>query len=258
MIVDLHSHLIPGVDDGARTVEEAMEAGLKLAAAGVVAAVTTPHFRGSLTLQPEVAAERLADLDEGWRRLMAERQDGMPRLHRGVELLLDVPDPDPSDPRIRLNGGPFVLTEFPHMTVPPHAPRVLRKLREAGAIPILAHPERYEGFDEALGAARSWKEAGAYLQVNGPSLVGRYGETVRRRAFALLENGLVDYLGSDYHCRAEPLVREYANIFSEHACHEALQLLTEENPGRLIEGAPPLPVPPARLRPSFLRRLLRR
>jgi protein-tyrosine phosphatase len=257
-VIDLHSHLMPGVDDGAGDVAESVQALEQLAAAGVTAAITTPHFQGSLTHGAGRQALRLEELDHAWG--MLERAPDRPEveLFRGVELLLDVPDPKVDDPRLRLNGGPFVLVEFPYMMVPPGSARVLEKLRTDGWQPILAHPERYEGQNPGLNDARRWRAAGACLQLNGPALLGRYGETVRRRAFALLEAGLVDYLGSDYHSRGQPRIAEYRAALEDRGAGELLELLTETNPKRLLEGLPPLPVPPLSPRISWLSRLLRK
>lgn len=270
-LFDIHTHLVPGVDDGARDVDEAVAALRRLAGAGVTAVLTTPHADGSLTLDPARQAARLDELDRGWARLMEADRPEL-ELHRGVELMLDVPNPSPDDPRLRIAGGRCVLVEFAHMIVPPGATRPLEALVSGGWIPVLAHPERYHGAGaspEALvTAARSWRDAGAYLQVNGPALVGRYGDEPCRRATALLEAGLVGYLGSDYHARGETMIQDYRAFMLESGNHDAWALLTDTNPRRMIAGEPPLPVPPLRLGRaprrasragrSWLGRLLRR
>jgi protein-tyrosine phosphatase len=261
-VIDMHNHVIPGVDDGARDVPEAVAALQRLADAGATAVLTTPHFQGSLTHHPASQAERLAELDRGW-ELLLEAPDRPPLdLFRGVEVLLDVPEPRLDDERVRIAGGPFVLVEFPYMTVPPGSTRPLETLRADGWVPVLAHPERYHGAGSTpahmVDAARRWRNAGAYLQVNGPALLGRYGPEARRRAVALLEAGVVDYMGSDYHARGEPRIMEYMAVLREGGHDGALTLLTETNPGRLLDGLPPLPVPPVRFARSLLDRLLRR
>lgn len=249
-LVDIHNHLVPGVDDGARNVEEAVSALDGLADAGVTAVVTTPHFDGSLTHHDAAQAERLAELDRGWERLLAAEGRPDVALYRGVEVRLDVPDPRADDPRLRINGGPLVLVEFPYMTVPPGATQPLERLRADGWIPVLAHPERYHGAgssrEAVVASAREWRRAGAYLQVNGAALIGRYGPEARMRAFVLLESGLVDYLGSDYHARGKNGIPEYRAVLEERGAMEAWSLLTDTNPTRMIHGKPPLPVPPVR------------
>lgn len=261
-LVDIHSHLVPGVDDGARDVHEALSGIQRLVDDGATAALLTPHFAGSLTLDLPRQKERLEALDRGWERLMAADERPAVELYRGVEIQLDVPEPRPDDERVRIAGGPFVLVEFPFMAVPPAATRPLQTLRHAGWIPVLAHPERYYGAGSSraavLAEARRWRDAGAYLQVNGLALLGRYGSEARMRAVTLLGAGLVDYLGSDYHSRGEPQVAAYVGLLREQGHEDATRLLTDTNPRRMLAGEAPLPVPPIRLARSLLDRLLRR
>jgi protein-tyrosine phosphatase len=261
-VIDIHTHLVPGVDDGARDVGESMAALRRLAVEGAVAVLATPHLQGSLTLNPVLQAERLAELDRGWEALVAATDRPELELYRGAEILLDVPAPRPDDERVRIAGGPFVLVEFPYMAVPPAATRPLECMRADGWIPVLAHPERYHGAgsspDQVVASARRWRNAGSYLQVNGPALLGRYGPEARMRAVALLEAGLVDFVGSDYHARGEPRVREYLSLLRNGGHEWEATLLTETNPRRMLDGQPPLPVPPIQFPRSWLDRLLRR
>jgi protein-tyrosine phosphatase len=166
------------------------------------------------------------------------------RVHRGAELRLDVPDPDLSDERLRLAGGRFVLVEFPYFIVPPRSARVLGWLLDQGWQPVLAHPERYSGVDGDLAAVAEWREAGAYLQVNGGSLLGRYGVAARRLAVGMLARGWVDYVCSDYHARGGPRVTSYGAWLERHGGPETAMRLLSDNPARLLSGELPLPVAP--------------
>lgn len=253
-LTDLHSHVIPGVDDGAQSVEQARAALGALKDAGVSTVVATPHVQASLTGSPAALEARLAELDAGWRTLAEEVLPPVEGLavRRGAEVELDTPDPDVSDGRLRLGGGPAVLVEFPYMTVPPNSQDVLARLRAAGWTPVLAHPERYEGVDSALAIARAWREAGAVLQVNAGSLLGRYGEEARRRAATLLERGWVDCVAGDYHARGRVHLAELVAFLDEQGAAEQARLLAEVNPARILEGEPPIPVGPLRLRRGAL------
>lgn len=256
-LTDFHNHLIPGVDDGAQDIAES-RAGLQaMFESGVRSLVMTPHLQGSLTRRPEALAERLAELDAGWTRLTDELAGEFPemRLGRGAEVMLDTPEPDFSDARVRLNGGPFVLVEFPFMTVPPQAERVLSAIRMGGWMPILAHPERYGGLDADVRAPGEWRRFGAYLQVNAGSILGRYGESARRIALTLLERGWVDYIASDYHARGRAHLRACRARLEEMGGAEHAHLLMEVNPARILEGEPPLPVPPLRTKRGLLARI---
>lgn len=260
-VVDLHNHLLPDVDDGAADDDESAEGLVAFADAGVVQACVTPHVAGSLTNDPARLERRLVELDGAWQRLtgLDAREYPELRLARGAEVMLDVPEVDLSDPRLRLAGGRYALVEFPFLMVPPHSTRVLARLAERGWPPVLAHPERYAGVDASLAPVREWRAAGVVLQVNGPSLLGAYGPGIRDRAEALLGQGLVDYVASDFHSRGRPLVRQYVQLLSEAATEEQLMLLTHTNPGRIVEGQAPIPVGPVRLsRPGLWARVFGR
>lgn len=255
-IVDFHNHLIPGVDDGAQSPEDSLEALRAMVEHGVTHVITTPHFDASLTLpnphgKESGASGRLAELDEGWARLQAIAAE-VPGIgiSRGAEIMLDTPVPDVTDTRLHLAGGRFVLVEFPFMTVPPESARVLSHLRAQGVIPIVAHPERYNGITPGSDLPMQWKQAGALLQVNGGSLVGRYGKLPKSNAYDLLVRGLVDYLSSDFHTRGSPLVRDYVLWMNEHGATEQADMLTRVNPGRLLNGEMPLPTMPLRTQGS--------
>lgn len=256
---DLHSHLIPGVDDGARTLEEALDAVEAMTRAGVRRLITTPHLQGSLLQDEEAREARMSKVQAAFRELATAVKSRFPEvvMWRGFEVMLDVPDPDLSDPRVRMGGTRFVLVEWPRLRVPPGTEVVISRIRRAGWIPVLAHPERYHGLDPALALPRRWKAAGAVLQLNHGSLLGRYGTEPRARSLRLLQAGLADYLSSDYHPRPGfPLqVRDSWDLFREMEAEESFLTLTRTNPQRLMNDQEPLAVPGFSTRPGILSRL---
>ncbi len=256
-VVDLHNHLMPGVDDGATDIEEARAALAAMREAGVVSLVATPHLKGSLTRQPEALEARLAELDGAWESLvaLASAEFAELSLRRGVELMLDVPSPDLSDPRLRLAGGSFVLLEFPFMVVPPHSGHAIAELRMQGWKPVIAHPERYAGVDPRLEIVGEWRRYGGVLQVNVGSILGRYGEEARERSLELLERGWVDLLASDYHSRGRLLISSAAAQLKELGAEDQARQLLMDNPTRLLAGEDPLPVAPFPAQRSLWSRL---
>jgi protein-tyrosine phosphatase len=259
-LTDLHSHLVPGVDDGATSLDEALEGIERMVALGFGAAVTTPHLDAGLTRDPEAFGEFMARVDESFEnlRLAAARRFPQFVLRRGHEIRLDRPDPDLSDPRLRLGGSDAVLVEWPAFQVPPETPTVLRALAAQGVRPVLAHPERYRGYDPGQGLAARWQEAGALLQLNVGSLVGRYGPQVRTAAFRLLELGLADCLSTDFHGRPhlELHVEEARELFEVADASGTWAILTVENPARILNGEEVLPVPPLDFgRPGLMERI---
>lgn len=261
-IVDFHSHLIPAVDDGAADLVQAIAALRSFALQGATTCITTPHFDGTLTKSPAALAQRLAEFDAGWAHLQEAHAatPGLPAIARGVELMLDVPDPDLSDPRLRLAGGPFVLCEFPSMQLPPNCEWALHNLRQQGWRPIIAHPERYRNHDARFTALARCRAAGAHLQVNAGSLLGQHGERAASIARLLLAQGWVDYLASDHHARGEPATARAVQWLTEVGAEAQARRLTVENPGRILSGEAPLPVQLVESRParSFWSRLFGR
>ena len=228
-LTDFHSHLIPGVDDGAQDAADSAAALTRFRAEGVSQLITTPHFTGSLTLDAAALAARLAELDTGWdalREVVArdgERMGAPVRVERGAEVMLDVPDPDLSDDRLRLAGGPFALVEYPGLRLPPvNAEFALVTLAQRGWIPVVAHPERYRNLDPSLADLARFRQTGALLAVNAGSLFGEYGKTAAAYARGILLAGLADYAASDYHAHGEPGLARFARAladagFTEHA-----------------------------------------
>lgn len=247
--LDLHNHVIPGVDDGARDSAEADAAIERLWEDGVQTIVATPHLDGSLTVRPEALDRRLSEIDAGWDALrhVLDGRDA-PVVYRGAEVKLDVPEVDLSDPRVRLAGSSAVLVEFPFMSVPPRSAQVLSSIQRMGYVPLLAHPERYGGIDANLDVVRSWMDGGALLQVNAASLLGRYGRRAQETARELLVRGWVSCLASDYHARHSPQLEAARSLLEGWGGEEQARLLFETNPSRLIDDRPCEAVPQLRPR----------
>lgn len=255
-LVDFHNHLMPAVDDGAQSDEESLAAINAFKDDGVSVIITTPHVEGSITTRSGELATRLAELDVAFGRLQeCAAEAGGVRVERGVELLLDVPEPDLTDARLRLAGGNFFLMEFPYMMVPPHSDRAVAALSATGYTPIIAHPERYHGFWDTIELAAEWKQNGAFLQVNGGSLLGRYGANAQKTAIELLRRGWIDYICSDFHARGPTLVTQYRALLEGHGATEQAQMLMQTNPARVLSGQPPIPVAPIQIKGTLWARV---
>jgi len=213
---------------------------------GIRAIITTPHIRASQTARDEDLSPYLARLDSSFaklKELVAEEFAGL-KLDRGVEMMLDIPNPRLADARLRLAGSSFILVEFPFMNIPPNSTNALRQIRTAGCEPVVAHPERYANMAGNIPLLEDWREAGGWIQVNSGSLVGQYGSTARRLAWYIVERGWADYLSSDYHSRGRCLVRQCVVELEQRGGKEQLQLMTLTNPKRMLRSEKPLAVPP--------------
>jgi len=243
-VIDIHSHLLPGVDDGAPTPEVSVAVLRRFAAQGVRVVVCTPHLNA--TEAPRVDHDAYA---AAFARL-AQRAPTAPTLERGWEIMLDAPGCDLSAPELRLGRSRAVLVEFPRTRLPVRGGEELARLRALGLVPVVAHPERYVGC--TADYVREWRAAGAAIQTDATMLLGSGPMT--RLARRLLEEGLVDCLASDNHGDVRTLATARRWLTDIGAAHQA-ELLTATNPARLLADEPVVPVPPVHLGRGVVGRL---
>jgi protein-tyrosine phosphatase len=232
-MIDIHTHLLPGVDDGSPSVEVSVGILEGFAAGGIRVVVCTPHLNASDAATAPF--ERHQEILEELRASAPPR----PALELGWEIMLDRPGVDLRDRRLSLAGSSAVLVEFPRMTVPPNAAEEIFRLRMGGLVPVLAHPERYWGCTPER--VEEWRRVGAVIQMDAAGLLG--SGKMADLAADLLEEGLVDVLASDTHGDSRSLVTALAWLTDMGATEQA-ELLTGGNAGRLLAGEPTIRVPP--------------
>ncbi|GAB3918479.1 tyrosine-protein phosphatase [Mucilaginibacter boryungensis] len=192
--VDMHSHILPGIDDGAQNPEESIYLIRKMMELGIKKIIATPHimidyYRNT----PETINGALAVLKE---ELVKEGIDIV--VEAAAEHYFD----ETFEARVDADGlmvmkGGYVLFEFSFISKPPNMIPVVQKLLDKGYKPILAHPERYSYLTiDELRNLRSW---GCCLQLNTISLTGYYGPEAKRIAETLVDNQMVDFISSDMH-----------------------------------------------------------
>ncbi|MDQ3697291.1 MAG: hypothetical protein M3373_04605, partial [Gemmatimonadota bacterium] len=231
--IDIHTHLLPGVDDGSTALEQSLPVLERFGREGVEVVVCTPHLLA--TDADRVDDERYAAIfDE-----LVAAAPAAPRLLRGWEIMLDAPGIDLDGPHLGLGGSSAVLVEFPRLNVPASASQELFRIRSSGRVPVLAHPERYWGCSPERVA--EWRRAGAVIQLDGTMLLA--GGPIGKLARALLEQGLVDCIASDNHgdIRSLAMARRW---LQELGAAEHAALLTRTNADRLLRDEPVLPVAP--------------
>lgn len=233
-MIDLHNHILPGVDDGAATLEESLAIARQFASEGVTRVAATPHFNPWAGTGPTAA--EVGDLMEKLQAALAAEGIELEVL-TGSEILLapGLPSHLEAGRACTLGGSRGVLIELPFYEAAPYAEEAIGELVDAGYRPVLAHPERTGFIQRDLDAVEPLRDAGALFQVTGPSLAGEYGSTVRRTAEALLERGLYSLAGSDRHHpgSARSLALAYRRL-TELANEETARLMLAENPGRLL------------------------
>jgi len=197
IVTDMHSHLIPGIDDGATDVANSLELINGLTDLGFQKFIATPHIlwdiykNNSSTIQP--AYEELA-------QSLITSQPGT-EVRFAAEYYLDYHVDDlieEEQPLLTIKDN-LVLVEFSFVSAPLDYKEKLFNLQMAGYQPVIAHPERYTYFGRNITAFNELREAGYLLQVNLLSLTGYYGKVVQDIANILLKNKSVDLLGTDLH-----------------------------------------------------------
>ena len=247
-ITDIHTHIMPGVDDGAQNLGEALRALRVLINEGVRRVVATPHFQASLLERSAHGIDQFERFDRAYEKLTtAASEDSLEiTIERGCEFKLDAPTLDLSEPRLRLAGSRYALVEFASFRVPPFAENQLLAVHEAGWIPVLAHIERYAGVSSAWNRVEEWFRQGTLLQVNARSLFGSYGPEPQYIAQELLRLGWVSCLASDFHARGRPGLLPALDLIGRGGEEERriLRTLVSENPERILNDESPVVVPP--------------
>jgi protein-tyrosine phosphatase len=248
-IVDIHNHLLPGVDDGARTSDESLFHLRAFHREGVVRTAVSPHLFGWLSEKNQLDAhlDRLEASFDELRSYVADRAD-VPRLHFSQEILC----PTPAVARAVFRTGrpgvrdtDYALVEF-GFDLKGDCRDVVRAVSDCGKRMIVSHPERFrrDGHRVTVEEIHSWKRAGAALQVNGGSLLGDHGSSVQETAWRLLHEGVADMVASDHHADHRPLsLKDVYTEIVRRGGEEQAHLLMSENTGRVLDGLDLLAVP---------------
>ncbi len=227
-MIDIHSHLIPKLDDGSRSVEQSLATLEQFRADGVTDVILTPHLRASeLNVDPEDALERR----QAAYAVLQRRAPAEPRLHLGFEIMLDLPLPEAAqDRRFALAETRYYLVEFPLGIVGRFASTALEQVVRSGITPVVAHPERYLACNVRMMS--HWREIGAKIQVDATTLTRN--STRGRLARQLVSAGLADVLAADNHGDRRTL-KAGAQFLVEAGHPDAADQLTRSNPRAILE-----------------------
>jgi protein-tyrosine phosphatase len=239
-LIDLHTHILPGVDDGARTLDDALDMARAFVAEGITTVAATPHVRDDYPTSAEVMLRAV----DGLRHALHE--EGIPlTVLPGAELAVDrLPRLNDSElRRLTLAGSErYLLVETPYYGWPPELPEQLLELRIAGFIPVLAHPERNAEVQAAPSLLSPLVHGGMLVQITAASIDGRLGLPPRLTALRLLASGLAHMLASDAHL---PEVRAAGMLSAADSLDDAALAawLAEDVPRAVVEGrgVPPRP-----------------
>ncbi|UCE40721.1 MAG: hypothetical protein JSV17_14925 [Candidatus Aminicenantes bacterium] len=256
-MIDLHCHILPGLDDGAKTLDHAIEMGRNAWEDGITKIVATPHvFRENISQTDFVSIrQKKEDLKK------ALEENNIPiELVAGAEVhishnLIDEIRKNRQD--LVINRGSYVVVEFPQVHVFFSVKDLFFDLMNEGIIPIIAHPERNSVFMEKPSLLYELIRMGALVQSNSGSFVGRYGREVEEIAFRFLQYQFTHFIGSDGHGvhSIPPILSEAVRIISPVIGEKNAHMLVQDNPQAVIDNQElpylPDPVDPHASQKSF-------
>jgi protein-tyrosine phosphatase len=233
-MIDIHSHILPGLDDGSASLEESVEM-LKIAMeGGTTEIVATPHANGEFRFEPEAIAEKVAELSAAVPNI---------RIYTGCDFHLayeNIQDALAHPARYTINQKSYLLVEFSDLIIFHTTDEIFGQLLGAGMIPVVTHPERNALLQQRLKDLGQWVEQGACLQVTAMSLMGRFGRRAQEFSERLLKEGLVHFIASDAHDkknRTPDLKAAYEHVARKYGKRRAEDLFVK-NPGNAVRGEP--------------------
>lgn len=232
-MIDFHSHILPGIDDGSRNLEQSIAMVNEAKKAGFTKIISTSHYM-----------ENYYECNERDRRqLLKKVQENV----QGIELILgneiyitnNIIELLQNGQASSINGTKYVLFEFPLITTRPmNDKEVIYRLVENGYIPIIAHPERYPFIQENPDYLFELEEMGALFQANYGSIIGMYGLKAKKTLKILLKNNLISFFGSDAH-RPEQVYNKMPKIIKKLKkiiSNEEFEEFTEINPEKVLKN----------------------
>ena len=224
---DMHCHVIPGIDDGSQSVEESVELISRMKEWGLSRILATPHVTaGTFENTPQTINPALDSLKEGLHKAGIDIDIDYSSEYRIDELLMKHIErgslwPFPNDQ---------LLIENSFLGEPPTIKELIFELQLKGIRPIMAHPERFSYYFETPGRIKDLHNAGAKMQVNILSLAGGYGSRQKKLAEAMIQEGLVDFLGTDLHNEKHAeIIEDYLSSSDYRRHRKALERLVRND-----------------------------
>jgi protein-tyrosine phosphatase len=242
-MIDIHTHVLPGLDDGARTLDDSVEMIRIAAEAGTTDLAATPHANLEFRFDPERIEAAIVELQQA--------SGSAVRIHRGCDFHLyfdNIEDALANPTKYTINHQRYLLVEFPDVLIARGTEAVFARLLDAGMVPIITHPERNFLLHRRMESLKSWVEDGCLVQVTGQSLLGRFGSEAKQAARQLMDRGLVHFIASDAHDardRTPRLDQAYKHVARRYG-RERAELLFVSNPQAVLCGDPLPEQPPPR------------
>ncbi|HEY0866992.1 MAG TPA: CpsB/CapC family capsule biosynthesis tyrosine phosphatase [Fimbriimonas sp.] len=259
-MVDIHCHILPAIDDGVQSMEEALELIGREVEGGTTRFIATPHvYTDQDILNSPQLHDRVAQLQQA-----VDDAGIAARIVQGAEVFPTVAIGPALDKNLPLTPGghrKHMLIDLPMSNFPMNFDDILFEVQSRGITPILAHPERTGPFQRDPEKIRTYLEKGIVCQVNAGSVTGKYGQRASEVAMIYLRNRWAQLLASDAHApRPRPILRRAMNVLSEEIDADYLELLTETSGACVADGLalPPLPQAPPPVKKGFFQGLFGR
>ncbi len=243
-MIDIHTHIIPALDDGPPDMETSVGIGRLAASEGITAMISTSHSEEGAAVGYQGMNKRLDEVRAAW------GEEGLNiRLELGLEIFLQPSTPaELKSGRVwPLAGSKYVLVELPYQPWPAYAEPTLFDLQLEGYVPILAHPERYTAIQADPNLMYSLAERGVLAQVTAGALLGQQGDVARRCAEVLVRHNLVQILSSDTHGVTErkrtPALKAALGVVESLAGPDAAYAMVQTNPAAVLSDGSLVPDP---------------
>ncbi len=236
-MIDIHTHILPGIDDGSSSLEDSIEMAELAYESGVRTIVATPHCNIDGVFE-NYYSEAWCDRFENLKHLLKE--EGIPiHLLKGMEIYAseDVADKIMDGKLIPIHGSRYYLIEFPFDAAPYWMGDILESVLSIGKVPVIAHPERYYCVQDHPGFLYEWMSQGCLSQLNKGSVFGRFGRHAAKTAEILLEHNLVTCIASDAHSpyRRTTYMADIREFVEEHFSKKQAESLLFTNAKAIIK-----------------------
>lgn len=196
-MIDLHFHILPGIDDGAKTIEESIAIATKAAADGIKTIVATPHHKNGSYENPK--SKIIQEVESLNARLAEEGIDIKILPGQETRIFGEIVEAFEADELQTVNNSPYLLIELPSNHVPSYTGQILFELQVKALKPIIVHPERNAAIIEHSDTLYHLVKKGSLTQVTASSILGDFGKKIQRFSFDLIEAGMAHLIASDAH-----------------------------------------------------------